>query len=178
VLALHPRYVLDERENTLTELDEADESAVLDDAPHLSMSAGANVDEQDSAREEPPKVRLLVREDVLKWVRDDFMLASTAAELLEADTLGIRAATDQLDGAVVATEETVVSLLTPDAEHSAALVTDDEEFVEAARERWQSSWEDGAAFDLRTPAYTRAELARQGVRFGDGDGLSDGSGVD
>jgi hypothetical protein len=52
VLALHPRYVLDERENTLTELDEADESAVLDDAPHLSMSAGAD-DEQDSSREEP-----------------------------------------------------------------------------------------------------------------------------
>jgi hypothetical protein len=51
VLALHPRYVLDERENTLTELDEADESAVLDDTPHLSMSVGA--DEQDSSREEP-----------------------------------------------------------------------------------------------------------------------------
>src|SRR5699024_199101 len=29
VLALHPRYVLDEREGTLTELDEADESTVL-----------------------------------------------------------------------------------------------------------------------------------------------------
>ena len=52
VLALHPRYVLDERENTLTELDEADESAVLDDAPHLSMTTGAD-DEQDSEREEP-----------------------------------------------------------------------------------------------------------------------------
>jgi hypothetical protein len=52
VLTLHPRYVLDERDNTLTELDKADESAVLDDAPHLSMSAGTN-DEQDSAREEP-----------------------------------------------------------------------------------------------------------------------------
>ncbi|EMA47742.1 hypothetical protein [Halococcus salifodinae] len=52
VLALHPRYVLDEREGTLTELDEVDESAVLDDAPHLSMSAGGD-DEQESEREEP-----------------------------------------------------------------------------------------------------------------------------
>jgi hypothetical protein len=52
VLALHPRYVLDEREGTLTELDEADESAVLDDAPHLSMSAGAD-DGHESEREEP-----------------------------------------------------------------------------------------------------------------------------
>src|SRR5699024_4278756 len=52
VLALHPRYVLDERENTLTELDEADKSAVLDDAPHLSVSAGTD-DDQNSQREEP-----------------------------------------------------------------------------------------------------------------------------
>ncbi len=52
VLALHPRYVLDERENTLTELDEADESAVLDDAPHLSTTAGTD-NQQDSSREEP-----------------------------------------------------------------------------------------------------------------------------
>ena len=50
VLALHPRYVLDERESTLTELDEADESVVLDDTPHLSMSAGAD-DEQVGIRE-------------------------------------------------------------------------------------------------------------------------------
>jgi hypothetical protein len=52
VLALHPRYILDEREGTLTELDEVDESAVLDDAPHLSVSAGAD-DEHESEREEP-----------------------------------------------------------------------------------------------------------------------------
>jgi len=50
VLALHPRYVLDEREGTLTELDEADESAVLDETPHLSMS---DDDDQHTEREEP-----------------------------------------------------------------------------------------------------------------------------
>ncbi|WP_239640498.1 transcriptional regulator TbsP domain-containing protein, partial [Halococcus morrhuae] len=53
------------------------------------------------------------------------------------------------------TEEMVVSLLTPDDEQSAALVTDDEEFVAAVRERWNNLWEDGAQFDLRTPAYSR-----------------------
>ena len=52
VLALHPRYVLDEREGTLTELDEADESTVLDETPHLSMTADAD-NERDSEREEP-----------------------------------------------------------------------------------------------------------------------------
>ncbi|WP_273837220.1 hypothetical protein [Halococcus sp. PRR34] len=49
VLALHPRYVLDEREGTLTELDEVDENTVLDDAPHLSMSE----ESESTDREEP-----------------------------------------------------------------------------------------------------------------------------
>jgi hypothetical protein len=105
--------------------------------------------------EEPPNVRLLVREDVLKWLRDDFVLASTTTELLEADTLDLRAATARLDGTLVVTEETVVSLLTPDDEYSAALVTDDEEFVAAVRERWSGVWEEGEEFALRTPAYSR-----------------------
>jgi hypothetical protein len=50
VLALHPRYVLNQQEGTLTELDEADESAVLDETPHLSM---ASDDDQNTEREEP-----------------------------------------------------------------------------------------------------------------------------
>ena len=129
--------------------------------------------DEDSTREfieilaesdEPPKARLLVREDVLKWLRDDFVLASTAAELLEADSLEIRAATDRLDGALVVTEETVISLLTTD-EYSAALVTDDEEFVAAARKHRSDLWEGGEEFDLRTPAYTRV-LESLGEEFG------------
>ena len=50
VLALHPRYVLNQQEGTLTELAEADESAVLDETPHLSM---AGDDDQSTDREEP-----------------------------------------------------------------------------------------------------------------------------
>jgi hypothetical protein len=50
VLALHPRYVLDQQAGTIIELDEADESAVLDDAPHLSTTT---VDDQSDGREEP-----------------------------------------------------------------------------------------------------------------------------
>ena len=50
VLALHPRYVLDERVGTLTELDEADESAVLDETPHLTTTTA---DEDSDEREEP-----------------------------------------------------------------------------------------------------------------------------
>ncbi|EMA56263.1 hypothetical protein C451_03344 [Halococcus thailandensis JCM 13552] len=104
--------------------------------------------------EEPPNVRLLAGDDVLKWLRDDFMLASTAAELREADVLELRAAGERLDDTLLMAEEMVVSLLMPTDEQSAALVTDDEEFVAAVRERWNELWEDGEQFDLRTPAYS------------------------
>jgi hypothetical protein len=49
VLAIHPRYVIDEQEGTLTELAEADESTVLDDAPHLSTTT--DTDESDDRAE-------------------------------------------------------------------------------------------------------------------------------
>ena len=51
VLALHPRYVLDQQEGTIIELDEADENAVLDDTPHLSTTADDG--ERSTERAEP-----------------------------------------------------------------------------------------------------------------------------
>ena len=51
VLALHPRYVLDQEAGTVLELDEPDETAVLDDTPHLSTTAGDN--DQSNERVEP-----------------------------------------------------------------------------------------------------------------------------
>jgi Lon protease-like protein len=51
VLALHPRYVLDQEDGTIVELEEADESAVLDETPHLSTTAGE--EEQTDERVEP-----------------------------------------------------------------------------------------------------------------------------
>ena len=51
VLALHPRYVLDQEAGTVLELDEPDETAVLDDTPHLSTTAGDN--DQSDERVEP-----------------------------------------------------------------------------------------------------------------------------
>ena len=50
VLALHPRYVLDQEDGRIIELEEADESAVLDETPHLSTTTA---DEQSDERAEP-----------------------------------------------------------------------------------------------------------------------------
>ena len=139
---------------------EASLRSVLDEA--VGEILVVNLDEQAtsglvrvlSELEEPPSVRLLAEESVLKWLREDFVLASAAAELIETETLAVRAVTEYLENTLVVTEETVVSLLTPD-DQSAALVTDDEEFVEAVRERWTTVWEESEEFDLRTPAYSR-----------------------
>ena len=147
--------------------------SVLDEASGEVLAV--NFDEQAmsglvetlSEVDDPPSVRLLAGENVLKWLREDFMLASAAAELIEAETLAVRAATESLENTLVVTEETVVSLLTPDDEHSAALVTDDEEFVKAVRERWESAWGNGEEFNLRMPAYSRV-LDSLGEEFGSG----------
>ena len=50
VLALHPRYVLDQEDGRIIGLEEADESAVLDETPHLSTTTD---DEQADERAEP-----------------------------------------------------------------------------------------------------------------------------
>jgi polyhydroxyalkanoate synthesis regulator phasin len=50
VLALHPRYVLDQEEGRIIGLEEAGENAVLDETPHLSITAD---DEESDERAEP-----------------------------------------------------------------------------------------------------------------------------
>ncbi|RJT07452.1 hypothetical protein [Halococcus sp. IIIV-5B] len=52
VLALHPQYVLDQQAGTIIELDEPDESAVLDETPHLSTTT-TDDDDQEVERAAP-----------------------------------------------------------------------------------------------------------------------------
>ncbi|HET7325152.1 MAG TPA: DUF5821 family protein [Halococcus sp.] len=106
--------------------------------------------------DEPPKVRLLARESVLKWVRDDFVLASAAAELVEANTLSLRTPGEPFKNVLVVTEGAVVSVV-PAGEYVAGLVTDNEEVVESVRKRWSGVWETAEEFGLRTPARSRVE---------------------
>lgn len=101
--------------------------------------------------EDPPPVHVLARDAVLKWMRADFVLASTAAELAEAGRLELRTAPEYLENVLVVSEESVVSVVQA-AERVGTFVTDDEEFVEAVNERWESAFERGEKFSLRTPA--------------------------
>ena len=106
--------------------------------------------------DEPPEVRLLTRESVLKQVRDDYIQASAAADLVAEDTLSLRTTDEPFENVLVVTEGRVISLV-PAGGQVAGLVTDNAEFVESVRERWQSIWEIAAEFGLRTPARSHVE---------------------
>lgn len=100
-----------------------------------------------------PSVRLLASEEVLKDVMDDFLVASVAADLVEAMQLELR--TDGgMGNTLVVTDDSVVALVTA-GNRVAGLATDDAEFVESAVDHYSSRWAEAEEFTLRTPAISR-----------------------
>jgi hypothetical protein len=106
--------------------------------------------------DEPPRVRLLAWKSGPKWLRDDFVRASAAAELIAGDTLSLRTTDDLFENGLVVTEEAVISLVGA-GERVAGLLTDNRELVDSAREHWSSVWEAATEFSLRTPTRSRVE---------------------
>jgi hypothetical protein len=146
----------------------------------------AVLDDLDS----PPAVRLLAFDDTLKAVFEDFLVASTAADLVADGTLSLRTIAETGTGPLVVTESTVVSLVTA-GQRVAALGTDDEAFVTSATEQYDERWAESPEHSLRTPPISRvretmAEAFDAGMRDdfdavlasletarGDGDGLDE-----
>ena len=106
--------------------------------------------------DEPPTVRLLTRESVLKWLRGDFLTASAAAELVSAETLSLRTTDEGFENTLLITNESVIAIV-PAGQLVAGLVTNDAEFVANTRERWTNRWDTAEEFPLRTPARSRVE---------------------
>jgi hypothetical protein len=98
-----------------------------------------------------PTIRVVADESLLKSVVDDFIVASHAADLVDSGVLSLRTGVDPEENSLVVTESVVLSLVTAD-ERVAALVTDDEAFVDAAYESYTRVWEDATEFALRTPS--------------------------
>ncbi|EMA51130.1 transcriptional regulator TbsP [Halococcus thailandensis] len=138
----------------------------------------------------PPTVRLLAFDSTLKDVLDDFLVASTAADLIDEGTLSLGTIEEAGTGQLIVTDDTVVSLVTA-GQRVAALGTDDEEFVANANERSEERWDASSSYSLRTPPLSRiretmAEAFDPGVRDdfdavlasldtarGDGNGLDE-----
>jgi len=92
-----------------------------------------------------------VLESLLKDVVDDFIVASNAADLVEAGTLSLTTGNAGDQNSLIVTEHAVLSLVTT-GERVAALVTDDDEFVESTYETYTTAWEEAPEFKLRTPS--------------------------
>ena len=134
--------------------------AVLDDVTGDGLAMGLSTGGVEALldvlaeSDDPPTVRLLATESVLKTVTSDFTVAGTAADLVVAGVLSLRTTEERLDGPLLCTDEAVVSVVSTD-EHAAGLVTRDETFVEAARTGYTEQWDDADEFRLRTPPLSR-----------------------
>ena len=101
--------------------------------------------------ESPPRVRLLAEERPVKRLLEDFLVASVAADLVEADALEIRTVEEGPRNSLFLTDEAVAALVTA-GERAAALTTTDADFVATAGDHYDDRWEESTPYTLRTPA--------------------------
>lgn len=139
---------------------------------------------------ELPTVKVLADERMLKDVMDDFLVASNAADLVEAGSLELRNLDEETDNALLVTEDRTVAIVTA-GDAVAGLATDDEEFVGLAHDNYSERFEAAETYNLRTPAISRvretmaADIGDQSredfdtvlssleTARGDGDGLDE-----
>jgi BMFP domain-containing protein YqiC len=123
-------------------------------ATRFSEEAVLELVEQLSETEEPSSVQLLASKDVLKQLRDDFGVASSAAELVAADTLNLRTMSNHSGNQLLITEDQLLSFVHAGSQTGCTAI-DDGEFVTAARKEYSGLWDDAEEFSLRTPPYSR-----------------------
>ena len=108
----------------------------------------------------PPDVRVLADESTLKDVMDDFIVASTAADLVEAGTVSMRLLEEVPNHSIAVTEGSVYALVAV-GDVVGALATDDDEFVDEAEDFYAGAWDRAAEYTLRTPAISRVHSSLQ-----------------
>jgi len=169
---------------------------VLDDAGDRLLVVDPSTDTVESLidaavdRETRPELRLLAAESVLKTAMDDFLVASKAADLVEAGDLDLRLLAGSADNALLVSESAVTALVAA-GDRVAALSTADESFVAAVREAYEEPFAEAEAYTLRTPPISRvrdsleaevgettradfdAVLSSMETARGDGDGLDE-----
>jgi Family of unknown function (DUF5821) len=131
--------------------DDADSVLVVNPAPAVFrtiMVTAASVDD------ELPTLQVLATPDVLKSSREDFILASQIADLIDQDTLELRTTTDIARSSLLVSDEQVVTVVSLDGELT-GLQSKDDELVENIQSAFLDDWEDGDTFNLRTPPLSR-----------------------
>jgi hypothetical protein len=135
---------------------------VLNDASDDVLAVGLSAETINgmltvlTERDDPPSLRILAAEAVLKDLVSDFTVASTIADFITDDILSLRTSQDRLDGPLLLTEKRMVAIVSTDTQ-TAGLRTDDEEFVEDARRHYADRWDTAEPFTLRTPPLSRVQ---------------------
>ena len=136
-----------EIENILrTTLTSAGELVVVNPSPETIRELVSSMDDI----EEVPVVNVLADERNLKDVMDDFLVASSAADLVASDVLSLRVLDGEPVNSLLVSPDAVISLVSA-GDLVAGLTTTDEAFVEEAYDYYKSRWEDAEEFSLRTP---------------------------
>ncbi len=99
---------------------------------------------------ETPPVRLFADGTPLKDLTDDFLIASTLADLVAEDTVSIRVLERVPQHSLVVTNEFLLSLVEA-GNHVRGLPTTEEPFVESTYEYYDQLWKRADTFSLRTP---------------------------
>lgn len=97
-----------------------------------------------------PTFNLLVEEDVLKAVMEDFLISSHAADLIAEGALEMRTLTGETENALLLTDELVIALVNVD-DHVGGLSTDRPSFVDQVGSAYGERWNEAEVFSLRTP---------------------------
>ena len=113
-----------------------------------------------SALDATPTVRVLAAERTLKDVMDDFLVASTAADLVAEEKLSLRVLDSDPVNSLLVSEDSVISLVTA-GNAVAGLTTDDAEFVDTAYDYYSGLYDDAEAFSLRTPPLSQVRATLQ-----------------
>ena len=131
-------------------VDGDDELLIVDPAAETAVS----LIEAAADRDDLPTLSVLADERTLKTVTDEFLVASTAADLVAAGALDLRVLGGAVDNALFVSPSRVVALVTVD-DGVAALSTDDPEFVDEVSAAHRTAFDEAEPYVLRTPAISR-----------------------
>jgi len=95
-------------------------------------------------------VRLLSEYRTLKTVLEDFIVASTAADLAADGQLSLRTVDEPPVNTLLVAEDRVVTIVDA-GDRVGGLVADDGDFVAEAHESYDERWADAEEYNLRTP---------------------------
>ncbi|MFB6111477.1 MAG: transcriptional regulator TbsP [Halobacteriaceae archaeon] len=168
-------------------LDTAEDRFTLLNPPTTVIEEVVEVGE---ARGDGPSIRLVAPRGRIREVMDDFLVASTTADLLDGDRLRLRTAEELPQTTLLVGTDRVIAIAAL-GETVAGIATTDSAYVADARAAADRIWDDAEQFNLRTPPMSRvratlsddvganvegdfeAMLASMETARGDGEGLDE-----